>query len=269
MLNYILPLLLVILTTFLALLDLIKDWKAYKKPWLRIIAVGSVILIGIGTMISTYYSTKNADKQHAEDQKKISGLKEAVDTANQNQKDNTALFLKEFEKISQKVNDLNVQIKTADLREEADKLKTDLESTRKALIPPKATLFFTFLEPTKDGTPLKRIALPVKDDIVHVEFSVLNSSTVTAQQPEIVLIICDACEYASEPDSFKKLDGSPPTRRNRTIGRILPNTKTPTMTADVKVPKEVDAVNFGILYRCDNCDAFNNDKNIGIIDLLR
>lgn len=75
---------------------------------------------------------------------------------------------------------------------EADELRNELASTRKALNPPKARLTFTFSKANEDR-PLQKITLPVNNDVVHVEFSVMNVTDVVAHNPELMLQICQTC----------------------------------------------------------------------------
>jgi hypothetical protein len=103
--NYILY----IATALLALLYLAKDWEGHKKSWRRLVVLGLIILIGTGGIFNTYYTNKKIDRQHDNDQKRIAGLKEAVDTANKNQEDNTRQFVNAFGKLSQKVSDLKAK----------------------------------------------------------------------------------------------------------------------------------------------------------------
>jgi hypothetical protein len=187
LLNYILPAAAVVL----ALIYFAKDWKDLRKSWRRLVVLGLIILIEIGGIFNTHYTNKKIDRQHDEDQKRIAGLKEAVETANKNQKDNTTQFTNAFGKLSQKVSNLQSQVKTVGLREEADKLKAELASTQKALNPPKAILALTFAVPNHDGTPLRRITLPVKNDVVHVEFFIMNTTLISAQKPEFMIQICE------------------------------------------------------------------------------
>jgi hypothetical protein len=258
-----------IATAVLALLYLAKDWEAHKKSWRRLVVFGLIIAIGIGGIFNTYYTNKKIDQQHDNDQKTIAGLKVAVDTANKNQIDNTKLFVDAFGKLSQKVSDLQSQVKTVGLREEASKLKAQLEATQKALNPPKARLAFSFIKSIPDGIPLRRIALPVKAGLVHIEFEVINTTAVPAHKPELLLQVCDACEYAVEPKDFIVVPGQNNSQRSRSFDRILPKSLSPTMSADIRVPEGITSMEFGIIYRCDNCDIEDPIANIGTIDLLR
>ena len=139
MLNYVL----LIAVTVLAIFGLIKDWEAYKKKWRRGGALFIIILIGIGGIINNYYREKDSREQHDQDQKQIGGLKteivglkSAVETTNQNQKDNIKLFVDTlgkyenyFRNLSYAINDLKrTQMSAAELQKKADQLKADVDA---------------------------------------------------------------------------------------------------------------------------------------------
>ena len=197
MLNYLLP----ITTAFLAFLYLLKDWDAHKKSWRRVAVLCLIIAIGIGGAVNNYY----AEERYRRDQEKIAGLQKAVETANKSQEDNTKQFVDAFGKSSQKVADLQTEVSTAGLQKTADQLKTELAATQKALIQPKAILTFTFAKPRNDAPAIRKVVLPVKNDIVHVEFTVENETDTPALDGELTIIISDNCKFTSEPPHFRKL----------------------------------------------------------------
>ena len=68
--------------TALALLELAKDWKEQKKTSRRTAVLGLIMLSGIAGALTTYYSAKDAEKQHSEDQARIANLQKSIDIAN-------------------------------------------------------------------------------------------------------------------------------------------------------------------------------------------
>lgn len=68
--------------TALALLELAKDWKKGKKTSRRSAVLGLIMLSGLAGALSTYYSARDAEKQHSEDQAKIAALQKSVESAN-------------------------------------------------------------------------------------------------------------------------------------------------------------------------------------------
>ena len=261
MLNYLLP----ITTAFLALLYLLKDWDAHRKSWRRVAVLCVIIAIGIGGTVNNYY----AEKRYQLDQEKIAGLQKAVETANKNQEDNTKQFVDAFGKLSQKVADLQTEVSTAGLQKTADQLKAELAATQKALIQPKAILAFTFAKSWIDLPAIRKVTLPVKNDIVHVEFTVMNETDTTALDGELTIIICDDCKFASEPPLFVKLPGQRDTHRILKFDRIFAKTELKILSADIQVPSHIDAIEFGVVYRCKNCIIPEPKANAGIIVLDR
>jgi hypothetical protein len=247
-----------------ALLALIKDWEAHKHSWRRIAVLGTILVIGIGSGVNTY----SANSKHDADQIRINGLESAIRTANKSQEDNTRVFTAEITNLAKEVSDLQNKINSAGLRDEAEKLKVALESTSKALNPPKAVLALSF-GLTPYATPLKRITLPVKDNIVHVEFSIVNQASVVAQNPIITIQICDACEFVREPNYLVKPAGQIATKRQISFDRLMPASFSQLMAADIKVPSMGSYMNFGMEYRCDNCEIQQITENTGIIALSR
>ena len=256
-------------TALLALFYLLKDWDAHKTSLRRLIVLFLIIGIGVGGMFSNYFTVKKYNDQHQKDQGLMAGLQTAVETANKNQEDNTKHFLDAFGKLSQKVSDLQTQVNTAQLRKEAEQLRVELAATQKALIPPKATLNFTFPRPRPDAPLLRTITLPVENNIVHVEFAIKNDTDVPALDGQITLRICNLCNFASEPPNFRRLEGQPDTQRTLKFDRILPRTQVNIHSVDVQVPQEIKQIDFGITYRCRNCVLSDPRDNIGTIFLSR
>jgi hypothetical protein len=152
---------------------------------------------------------------------------------------------------------------------DTSELKTELEATRKALNSPKASLTFTFARPQADLPLLREVNLRVHNGIVHIEFTVVNLMETPALNGELTLIICDECDFASEPPQFKKLPGQKNTHRNFPFDRILPKTELKTLSADIKVPQSMYGMKIGVTYRCVNCIIPEIEDNTGIVYFSR
>lgn len=265
MLNYAIN----IATASLALFYLAKDWPAHKESWRRLSVLGLICLIGIGGVFNTYYTKKSNNEKHQEDLNRIARLESAVVTANRNQDDNTKQFVNAFGILNQKVADLETQIKTTGLKEEAIKLRAELESTQKALNPPKAKLTFTFPKPNIDDPAVKVVSLPVKNGVVNVDFCVKNTTDVDAHNGSIMLTICKACEFASEPIGFFSFPGLPKIQRNIKFDRISAISESQNFSVAIKVPQKSSKVEIGITYRCENCILPEPRAEVGIIELIR
>lgn len=264
-LNYILQ----FFTTILALLLLTKDWEALKKPYVRYPVFVLIILVGAGALLNNYLTTQHNEKIRQQDNAAIIKLQQALDTSEQNRKDNTKEFLAEFSRLSQQVSELETEIQTAEFKKKAADLQADLETTRKALFSPKATLAFTFAKPHNDAPIIRTASFPVKDNVVHIDFAVENSTDVPAVDGHIILQICNACEFASEPPNFKKIHEGKDTERIRHFRQLLPKTLYKDFNADVKVPASIDRMEFGISYRCVTCIVPEPKANFGTVILSR
>jgi len=76
--NYILSL----AATGLALLEMAKDWREHKTTWRRATVLCLITLSLIVSAINTYYSGRDADRQHREDQAQIVRLQKTVEIGN-------------------------------------------------------------------------------------------------------------------------------------------------------------------------------------------
>jgi hypothetical protein len=249
-----------IIYTILAFLYLAKDWKDHKTSWRRITVGLLILLSGVLGIINNYYMDK-----------KTASFQAAVETANQNQADNTSRFIALFDTFSKKLSDLQTQVKTEGLQKEISQLQGEIEEHRKALVQPKAALTFTFeTSPnSSDFVVLRRRTLPIKNDVVRIEFTVFNKTETPALDGELILTIPDKCQFVSEPRDFRKHPGLPEWQRNMPFQRILPKSNLGVFTTDVRVPPLVNSVEFTMTYRCTNCIISDPKANTGWIYLDR
>lgn len=263
--NYLLP----IVTVLLALFTLAKDWESHKKSWRRWTVLMLITLFGIGWTINTYFTNRRTESLRQQDQVQIAGLKKAVETANKNQEDNTKQFVYEFGRLSEKLSNLQTQLKTEGLQKEAEQLQKELRATQEAMNPPKALLSFSFKPPSDLADTVRTVTLPVKDGIIHIEFNIINAGEVAALDGEIMLIIPEACKFASEPPRSNKLPGTGDAQRNFPFERILPHAFLKTLSADVRVPPNFESIGVMFEYRCRNCTIPEPGVNRGTIFLAR
>lgn len=109
----------------------------------------------------------------------------------------------------------------------------------------------------------------MKDGAVHVEFTVSNETDVPALDGEITVMICKECKFASEPAGFIKLPGHEDTERIYSFNRILPKTTLKILSVDIRVPPNVNRIEFAVAYRCQNCIIPPDEPSIGIVTLDR
>jgi hypothetical protein len=185
----------------------------------------------------------------------ISGLKSAVDTANKDQEANTKVFVKSFDEMSQKLSGLDTQLKTAGLQKEAKELRSDLETTRKALSPPQATFAASLGEVTEtfDNINVREIVgTRSLNGVVEFTITVVNTSNVQAKNGAITLRVCLKCEFAEEPKGF----AIPEAQQVYDRARAFPSFEATTslkIPLKVKVPPSPSRIEVDVTVRCENC----------------
>ncbi len=251
MLNYVPSL----ATILLALMQLAKDWGAHQSTWRRALVLVAIMFLGVGSVINTYYSSRKVAAQHLEDQKQISGLKKAVETASTDQEKNTKVFVKSFDDMTQKLNGLETQLKTAGLQKEAEGLRADLKATQKAMLVPKAELEATLGEPTAtlDNLSIKEVSVAQSlDGVVEFTVNVVNKSVVQAKNGSIFLRICNKCEFVEEPKRFTKIVSASDYDREMVFQAINATTAVG-IPLKIKPPPMKRRFEVAVLVRCDNC----------------
>ena len=232
----------------LAFFSLAEDFYLKKGVGRRVSMSAGLLIATVITLISIHGS----DKQHSEDEGKVTELQAQVrqlggfvqaatetqvfttkQLSNARALD-TKQFLGEFDKLSTRVTSLQTQVATTDLREEAAKLQADLQSTRKAMRPERATLTFS-MDPGSDQ-PVHTTALAQTDNKVHLKISVRNSTDADALDGDVVFMICDQCKYATEPSGAVHINGSPETQRNISFHQSLAHSGMPLIEFDVEAP---------------------------------
>lgn len=271
------PYLLALGTLALGVFSLLKDWHSHSPTGRRAVAVFLCAVAGL-TLIRQYNedAQRNTERQkQAEAAKRLDGQ---VAAANEAQKANTAMYLDSFGKLSQKVSDLQTQVKTDELQKRLANVQAELQATEKALAPgPKARLQFTFVPfhnpPANSGDPVRPITettLPVDSEhTVHILFSILNLTDVAASDGEITLIICEPCRFAKEPAGFTKLPGENETHRFKTFQNMLPQVSYTEGPIDVIINDDtIQRIAIGFQYRCRTC-IVEKTPPMGIVNLTR
>jgi hypothetical protein len=248
-------------TVFLAVLQLAKDWGAHQTTWRRAGVLCLIVLLGVGGTINAYYSRRNANVQHNEDQKRIAGLQTAVETAKEAQENNTKQFLQSLSDLSQKLSDLQSQVKTSGLQKEAAQLKAELESTQKALTPQKAELEASLGNVTDklENLDVKELSVvPDPDGTVTFTLSVVNKSGVQARSGSIFLRICEECSFTEEPTRFIKPVGAISTDREMMFQSIAAITGI-AVPLKIKPPQPRHRFEIAVTLRCENCTVSRAD----------
>lgn len=199
-----------------------------------------------------------------------------VKAANEAQTQNTKVFLETLNRLSDKVRELQTKAETEDLRKQLASVQNDLQKTQKALAPaPKATLvfsFFPFINPPLGKGKTSAVtgkSLPLAPDgSVHVEFTILNNTDVTALDGEINLYICDDCKFAKEPPDFQRLSGQSDTQRYLSLESVLPRSWFRILTVDIIPPLYGGSMDIGFSFRCRTC-VIPTESSKGTVHLLR
>jgi hypothetical protein len=274
-----LSILLAIFTTVAAVAGIGETRRKEELPFFRsLTGRGRVLLICLVLVLAVVIGKEILTQQDsAKQQKENEGLRGEVRATNKAQMDNTQVFLDSLKKLSEKISDLETQVKTKELQQQLATVKDELQKTQKALAPgPKAVLAFSFEPfinpPAGSGSPaapVTEVKLPVlADGNVRVEFTVLNLTDVDALEGFINLIICDECKFVKEPTGFKKVQGLSDRERSHNFQRILRRSSMQTVSVDVIVPPKRTGIRIGITYRCRTC-VLDEKPSEGIVHLVR
>jgi hypothetical protein len=250
-----------ILTALIAVFQLAKDWNAHSSHWRRI----SVVILIFALLAVMVYNTrsnaartiadaKRAEERHADDQTQIKNLQAAVDTANTAQAANTKTFLTTLNGLSQKVANLQTQVKTQDLKTQAGQLQKELTATRKALeSTPPASFVLSFARDNLNDPIIKRKTLVADNNVVHIDVQVENLTDSEAGEGFINFMICSACRYAKETQGLDHPRGGPETERNLTFVHFHPHTVLPVTSFDILIPPSASSFEIAMDYRCEHC----------------
>jgi len=148
-----------------------------------------------------------AKAENASSREQIQDLQASVKAGNDLLAQQRQDFLRQFSEMSERVSGLQTAMRTADLQTEAERLRSDLEATRKAMEVQKATLSFSFVP--DDGSVTHFLSLNLVDGVVRVPFTVLNATDADALEGSIDLKACDGCKIVGNPDGYTRLNGEP------------------------------------------------------------
>jgi hypothetical protein len=270
----IVPYVLALCSAALGVFALFKDWHNYKHPKMRQAVAIVVCTVAALSLIRQYkddLDRRSERQKQAEATKRLEG---EVQAANDAQRANTKLFLDSFGNLSQRVSDLQTQVRTDDLQKKLAHVQAELQATEKALAPaPRAHLLLSFAtSPQAEDIierPVTQVTLPATSDgIVHVEWTFFNPTDVTAKDGFVNFSVCDSCQIVSEPDGFRKLPGLYGTERNMSFTAMIARTVHSNISVDTKVPQGVQRFEIGMTYRCSTC--ITDPKTLrGIINVQR
>ena len=267
-------------TVLLGLFSLHKDWNNYH-PWVRKAVTLLLLVVGALSAIKNYQDNHDAQIARttaANDintlKTELAGLQGQAKSANDAQTQNTKVFLDSLNRLSDKLRELQTQVKTEELRKQLASVQSDLQKTQKALAPaPKARLalsFAPFINPLVgpiSAVNYKKLPL-LPDGTVHVEYTIVNTTDVAALNLEITLVICEDCQYAKEPTDFRHLPGQTDKERIVLYPRLLPMAAFQTTTLDIVPPKDAQDFEIGMKYRCSTC-VLQQEGSTATVHMLR
>ena len=255
--------LLLTLSSLISVFTLAKDWKAHSAHWRR----GGVITLIVAVYLFGCISIHKTNKQHAIDNanlrdenkqrnEKIDGLEGTLRDVRSEQKATAEASAQSISHLTDRVIDLQTKLYTADLQQEADALRKDLQNTQQAMAPaPKAKLF------ARVGTDIKSTALkptitatfPVIDDNVTIQFDFVNASSADALEGATIVFICDSCILVKELEGWDKVPGAPLTQRNNDFSHYYTHSVSQTFTLIIHPPLAAKQFDLAFDYRCRTC----------------
>jgi len=242
----------------LSLIDIRREWHERSKEktkfrYWKIVLTTLSFAAAIGLVFFTAKETDTAERANAAQTAKLQGAVENQTKNNQVQYERNQA---ELGKIQGQLTDIKTEFATEELRKKITTLEGQLD---KSLAPaPKASLQLTFFPtgPATEGVPapVTDTILPVGDDgIVHIEFMVINSTSVDAVDGGYNVQVCDVCKFAKEPSGFSRVPGSRETERNALFQRLLAKSVSEMRSVDVNVPVAFHEFEIAFTYRCHTC----------------
>jgi hypothetical protein len=240
--------------------------KRRGKP-LLLVMYSSILLMLMGGIFQTHQtrSSSNADRtQAAKDREQAAKDRKALDDDRSQAKQERAVndtklndAKERLQTLQDRVSRLQTKAETQALSKQLLDVKSELAEAESKLQQPKAHLVATFGTPHYNELPVKEVVgeKVAGTGAVKFNFGVLNASDVAALHGEIVLKICDACSFATEPEGFSRAALSPDNERIRDFGQIQEHTVAQDMTATVIPPITTPEFQVGIIAKCENCET--------------
>ncbi|MGB8522817.1 MAG: hypothetical protein WCD43_07615 [Candidatus Acidiferrales bacterium] len=266
-----------IIIGLIALLGIWKDYTENEKrskkhgKWIYLGLFSLTVFLMILSIVDTHSNrvkvAKDAQQAFGEKQTADARIKFLTDQIGQlrdDSKANSDGFRKSFDGLYQRFADLQAKVTNVDLIREIDDTKKELRATQEKLNTPKVTLVpsFYFLDYSYKPPIVEMTASRQLDGSIPIDFVVINPSDVSALRGEIILRICDFCQYAKEPEGFAKRNGAHNNDRAKSFDHILGNTALEKMTADIIPPPNVSHIEILVIVVCENCGAV--EQRLGI-----
>jgi hypothetical protein len=261
---------LIVGTVLLGLFSLYKDWQNYKHPWIRRAVAVVLVIMGAGSTIKQFRDNSAAQNRENNATASINALKSEVAALHGAQAENTKAFLQTLNGLSERVREMQTEVKTDQLQKKLANVQADLQRTQKALAPePKPNLLFTFFPFALDKdppTPVTSVSLPLNPNgTVHVEYAVMNNSNKAMGEGQFSILICSRCRFASEPKDFYRYPGQDETVRSFNFSHLWGMTFFSPFSVDIIPPVGITTFPIGFDYRCADCVP---QKQTGTVHLI-
>lgn len=250
-----------------------KDKDKYVHPVAAWAVVFSMITFGFLMGLNTSRERDAAQKQKQNTDKALLALSDGLAQARQDNAEDGKVKTKSLDKIAEDLQDFKNTVRVDELRGDMSGLKSTME---KVLNPPKADLLFTFApfpQPPHDGdravAPVLYVTRPIKEDgSVEIRFSLVNNTSVPADDSQVSVEICQGCKFTKEPARFTKLQGDPDTVRNHVYGDMPAGAPFYELVIDVTPPPNASAFNIQVSHRCKTC-VLRRTGTVGTVHIQR
>jgi hypothetical protein len=259
-----------VLATIVTLATLVKDARDYLHAskrhgkWLLWSVYACALLLFIAGIFQTHQTRMQAwrdkeqariDREHLAADQLRARMTEATNQARLDDAN------KSLDKLQAKVDRLQTKADTKELSKELSDVKTELEDAKSKLQQPQAKFVATFATPYYDQIPIRELRGERTTEGIKANLGVMNIGDVAAARGEIVLRLCNACQFGVEPPGFVKTSNGPEEERLRAFDTIQEHAVVQDMSVTI-VPPLGDSPRFeiGIMVKCSNCEASRWDK---------
>lgn len=154
-----------------------------------------------------------------------------------------------------KVDQLQTKAQTQKLSRELSDVTQELEDAKSKLKQPRAQFVATFATPYYDKIPILQTVGERAPEGIKGNFGVMNSSDVAAMKGMIVIRLCDACQFATEPPGFAKTPLGPEDERVRFFDTIQEHAIVQDMTATIIPPLDgPPSFAIAVQVKCEDCE---------------
>jgi hypothetical protein len=152
------------------------------------------------------------------------------------------------------------------ITESTSRLNESIGKVGKPEPTPTATILFSLWPFSADMKPtLSGSASPDKDGNFPVSVTFTNSSLVTAaSKVDVWIQLCDACEFATEPDGFDKPPGTTDRARHRQVDLMNPGTIYPKTSFKLRTTRVLPHFLVGFTYSCAACGSHQTQEGLQI-----